>query len=252
MYDSDHHSARKGEYPVQSKTESLSSGAPLMADVETIRRLSSERFTCRAYRPDAVPADVIKSIVDIAKRTASWCNVQPWHVLVTSRETTEPFRNALADHAARHPEVDSDIPFPEEYRGAYGDRRREVGYALYAALGIERSDKEARARQVAENFRLFGAPHVALLTMPAELGPYAAVDCGAFVASFLLAARAHGVATSPQAALANHAGFIRRYFGIGDERKFICGIGFGYADTEHPANAFRSSRVATEDVMRMV
>lgn len=237
---------------MQSKSESRSFNVASMADVETIRRLSSERFTCRAYRPDAVSADVIESIVDIAKRTASWCNVQPWHVLVTSRETTEPFRNALADHAARHPGIDSDIPFPEAYRGTYGDRRREVGYALYAALGIERGDKEARARQVAENFRLFGAPHVALLTMPAELGPYAAVDCGAFVASFLLAARAHGVATTPQAALANYSGFIRRHFGIGDERKFVCGIGFGYADADHPANAFRSTRAATEDVMQTV
>ncbi|EGD01455.1 p-nitrobenzoate reductase, partial [Burkholderia sp. TJI49] len=110
----------------------------------------------------------------------------------------------------------------------------------------------ARERQVAENFRLFGAPHVALLTIPTELGPYAALDCGAFVASFLLAARAHGVATTAQAALAHHARFIRRYFGIGDERRFVCGIAFGYADTTHPANAFRSTRAATADVMQMV
>ncbi|WP_081421316.1 nitroreductase [Burkholderia contaminans] len=223
-----------------------------MADVETIHRLSSSRFTCRAYLPDAVPVSVIGSIVDIAKRSASWCNVQPWHVVVTSRETTDQFRAALVDHAARHTEMDSDIPFPAEYPGVYGERRREVGYALYEALGIDREDRVARARQAAENFRLFGAPHVAILTMPAELGQYAAVDSGAFVASFLLAARAYDVATTPQAALANHAGFIRNYFGIGDERKFVCGIGFGYADLAHPANGFRSTRVATKDVMRMV
>ena len=120
-------------------------------------------------------------------------------------------------------------------------RRAAPGGRLwaYAALGIARSDRLARERQVAENFRLFGAPHVALLTIPAELGPYAALDCGAFVASFLLAARAHGVATTAQAALAHHARFIRRYFGIGDERRFVCGIAFGYADMTHPANAFR-------------
>ncbi|AXF25099.1 nitroreductase [Burkholderia pyrrocinia] len=223
-----------------------------MADVETIARLSSERFTCRAYLPDAVPTDVIERIVDIAKRAASWCNVQPWHAIVTSRDTTECFRDALVAHAAQHPGIDSDLPFPDEYRGVYGERRREVGYALYAALGIERSDRVARERQVAENFRLFGAPHVALLTIPAELGPYAALDCGAFVASFLLAARAHGVSTTPQAALAHHARFIRRYFGIGDERNFVCGIGFGYADSAHPANRFRSTRVATADVMQVV
>ncbi|CAB3766573.1 nitroreductase [Burkholderia sp. MSh2] len=222
------------------------------ADADALGRVSFERFTCRAYLPDAVPTDAIERIVDIAKRAASWCNVQPWHAIVTSRDTTERFREALAAHAARHPGIDSDLPFPDEYRGVYGERRREVGYALYAALGIARGDRPARERQVAENFRLFGAPHVALLTIPAELGPYAALDCGAFVASFMLAARAHGIATTAQAALAHHARFIRHYFGIGDERKFVCGIGFGYADMAHPANAFRSTRAATADVMRMV
>ncbi|KWF71974.1 nitroreductase [Burkholderia multivorans] len=237
---------------MQAQREGNDAGERSAADVEALERIAAERYTCRAYLPDAVPIDVIERIVEIAKRAASWCNVQPWHAIVTSRDTTERFRAALVAHAAQHPGIDADIPFPDEYRGVYGERRREVGYALYAALGIARDDRPARERQVAENFRLFGAPHVALLTIPAELGPYAALDCGAFVASFLLAARAHGVATTAQAALAHHARFIRRYFGIGDERRFVCGIAFGYADTTHPANAFRSTRAATADVMQMV
>lgn len=237
---------------MQAQREGNDAGERSAADVETLERIAAERFTCRAYLPDAVPTDVIERIVEIAKRAASWCNVQPWHAIVTSRDTTERFRAALVAHAAQHPGIDADMPFPDEYRGVYGERRREVGYALYAALGIARDDRPARERQVAENFRLFGAPHVALLTIPAELGPYAALDCGAFVASFLLAARAHGVATTAQAALAHHARFIRRYFGIGDERRFVCGIAFGYADMTHPANAFRSTRAATADVMQMV
>ncbi|AOK36278.1 nitroreductase [Burkholderia cenocepacia] len=237
---------------MQVQRKGKDAGDRSAADVETLERIAAERFTCRAYLPDAVPIDVIERIVEIAKRAASWCNVQPWHAIVTSRDTTERFRAALVAHAAQHPGIDADMPFPDEYRGVYGERRREVGYALYAALGIARDDRPARERQVAENFRLFGAPHVALLTIPAELGPYAALDCGAFVASFLLAARTHGVATTAQAALAHHARFIRRYFGIGDERRFVCGIAFGYADMTHPANAFRSTRAATADVMRMV
>ena len=108
--------------------------------------------------------------------------MQPWHAIVTSRDTTERFRAALVAHAAQHPGIYADMPFPDEYRGVYGERRREVGYGLCGAR--HRAHRLARERQVAENFRLFGAPHVALLTIPAELGPYAALDCGAFVASF--------------------------------------------------------------------
>ena len=221
-------------------------------DIETLRRLSSGRFTCRAYQPTPVRNDVIESIVEIASKSASWCNVQPWHLLITSAETTDHFRNALVQHAAQATEVDSDLPFPEEYRGQLAERRRDASYRLYEALGIDRGDKDGRAAQSFENFRMFGAPHVAIVTIPAELGPYAGVDCGAFIGSFLLAAHAHGVSTTPQAALARHAKFIRSYFGIGDERNMVCGISFGYTQPDHPVNNFRTSRVPLNEVMRMV
>jgi nitroreductase len=231
---------------VQAQTTNTAS------DVDVLRRLASGRFTCRAYRSMPVATEVIENIVEIARKSASWCNVQPWHLVIASAETTERFRNALVEHASQATEVESDIPFPPEYRGAFADRRRDAGYRLYEALGIERGDKERRTSQSFENFRMFGAPHVAIVTIPVELGPYAAVDCGSFIGSFLLAAHAHGVSTTPQAALARHAKYIRSYFGIGDDRQMVCGIAFGYADVEHPVNSFRTSRVALNEVMQIV
>lgn len=223
---------------------------PLQRDLEAFDRLSAGRFTCRSYLPSAVPDDVIRSIVDMARRSASWCNVQPWQLVITSAESTERFRAALAAHAASQPGVDSDLAFPPGYEGVYGQRRREAGLALYKALGITRDDHERRASQSFENFRFFGAPHVAILTIPQELGVYAAVDAGGFVASFLLAARAHGIATTPQAALARHAGFVRQHLGIPDTQRMVCGISFGHADTDHPVNRFRTHRAPVDELVR--
>lgn len=93
---------------------------------------------------------------------------------------------------------------------------------------------------------------MAIVTTARELGPYGIVDCGGFIANFLLAARAHGVATTPQAALAQHAPLVRAHLGIGDERSMVCGISFGYADLAHPANRYRTTRVPTDDIMRLV
>lgn len=94
-----------------------------------------------------------------------------------------------------------------------------------------------------ENFRLFGAPHVAIVTSDEALGVYGAIDCGAWVANFMLAAQSVGVATIAQGALALHSPFVREHFGLGDERRVICGVSFGYEDTGHPANGFRTGRV---------
>lgn len=225
------------------------SGQP---DVEVLRRLVFGRSTCRAYRAQQVPQDVIRSIVDVARGTASWCDVQPWDLVITSDASTDAFRSALTEHVRLHPENDSDIPFPEEDRGVHLDRRRRAGFQLYEALGIERDDRERREGQSFENFRLFGAPHVAIVTIPEELGTYGAVDAGGFVSSFLLSAQAHGVATTPQAALAMYSKFIRRHFGIPHERRMICGISFGYADEAHPVNGYRTDRAAVDDIARFV
>lgn len=222
------------------------------SDAETLRRIAADRFTCRAYLPDAVPDETIRGIVDIARRTASWTNVQPWHLTIASKPTTEKFREALMEEARQSHDVGSDLPFPPGYNGVFGERRRTTGYQLYAALGIERHDHERRSQQAFENFRLFGAPHVALVTSAAELGPYGVVDTGAFIGTFLLAAQAHGVATTAQAALARHARFVRSYFGIGDERTFICGIAFGYPDRDHPVNNYRTTRIGVDEVMDLV
>ncbi|HEX4985195.1 MAG TPA: nitroreductase [Burkholderiales bacterium] len=201
-----------------------------------------ERYSCRRYLPQRVPDAVIRRILEIAQRTPSWCNTQPWHLLVVSGDAMERFRTAIYAHAAGGAVPNPDFAFPRRYEGVYRDRRKVCGVQLYQSLGIGREDKAAAAGQSLENFRFFGAPHVALLTSEADLGVYGAVDCGLYVANFMLAAQALGVASIAQAALASYPDFIRAHFGVPPTRKFICGMAFGYADADHPINAYRTAR----------
>lgn len=227
-----------------SAGQAEAAGEPAAADV--LARLAGGRFSCRAFQPTPVPEATIQRILEIAQRSASWCNSQPWQVVVTGGAATDRFRRALYAHASTHA-GEPDFPHPREYHGVYRDRRRECGFQLYASLGIGRDDKAAAKRQAMENFNLFGAPHVAIVTSDEALGTYGAVDCGGYVANFLLAACSLGVATVPQAALASHPAFIRSHFGLGPDRLVVCGISFGYADLEDPANGFRTTRASTAD-----
>jgi len=211
-------------------------------EADRLDALLRARYSCRAFLPEPVPEPVISRILEMAQRAASWCNSQPWHTIVTSGEATERFRKAMYEHAAGGGEGSSDLPQPREYRGVYLDRRRESGFQLYNTLGIPRGDRAAYQRQAMENFRLFGAPHVAIITTDEALDVYGAVDCGGFVSTFLLAAQAMGVATVAQAALARYAPFVRRHFEIPEDRLLVCGISFGYADHDHLVNSYRTSR----------
>jgi nitroreductase len=214
---------------------------------DTLTTLLMNRHSCRAYRPQQVPQATIVRALEIAQRTASWCNVQPWNITVTSGDATERFRQALSAHVESHgwPAAyapDGDFPFPERYEGVYDVRRKETAWIYYEAVGIARNDRAASARQTFENFRLFGAPHFILITTPRKLGVYGAVDCGAWVGNFMLAAESLGVGTIPQAAIAMASGFVRGHFGIGDDQMVVCGISFGFPDREHKYNAFRTTR----------
>ena len=83
------------------------------------------------------------------------------------------------------------------------ERRKTCGPQLYQAVKITRKDEAGKRNQFLENFRLFGAPHLALVIAPAYLGFYAALDRGLYVNTFMLAATSLGIDTIAQAAIAH-------------------------------------------------
>lgn len=208
------------------------------------------RHSCRAFRSQPVPKPTIERILHQAQRTASWCNSQAWQVAITHGAATDRFRDALYHHVTSGAKPFSDFAPPEQYRDLWLKRRRECGFQLYEAVGVARGDREASFRQTLENFRLFGAPHVAIVSTTSTLGPYALVDCGSYVANFMNAAQAVGVATIAQAALARYSDFIRRYFEMDEDRRVVCAISFGYEDGSHPANNFRTARAPLTEVVQ--
>jgi nitroreductase len=208
---------------------------------EVLGRLLAERFTCRQFRPDPVPRQVVERLLHLAQRTPSWCNNQPWHLHITEGAATERLRAGLLAHIQGHPAA-PDFPFPVRYAGVLQQRRRECGRQLYGSLGIAQGDHERRLHQLLRNFELFDAPHVAIVTTEADLGVYGAVDCGLYINTFLLAAQSLGLAAAPQAALASGADFLRDHLDIPEGRRVVAGISFGLPDLDHPVNSFRTSR----------
>lgn len=216
-------------------------------DYDSLTRLLDGRYSCRGFKAKPVSQDKIEAILNAARLVPSWCNAQPWQVVITSGSETDAFRQALQKRAVSTAPA-PDVAFPGSYSGVYKDRRRVCGWQLYDAVGVEKGDRAGSAAQMMRNFDLFGAPHCAIIHSPAELGAYGGLDCGAFVTTFTLAAEALGLASIPQAAVASHAPLLHDHFGIGDDRLILCAISFGYADEDHPANGFRTERANVSDL----
>ncbi len=219
----------------------------------TLMSVLERRWSCRAFLPDAVPDELVREMFAMAQRTPSWCNTQPWEVWVTAPAETDVIRQALLEAVDRsRPAEPTDLARPVEYTGARLDRRRACGWQLYEAVGITRGDRLSSAAQARRNFELFGAPHLAIVTAPAELADYGPVDVGLYVATLLYAADALGLGAIAQAAVAHHSALLHCHFDIPDDRRIVVAVSFGYADLDHPANRFRTARAAIEECVHWV
>lgn len=215
-----------------------------------LSRIMAERFSCRGYKPEPVPHDVLTRLVKMAQTTPSWCNVQPWEVWITEGDATRRLREELAKHLGDMP--GPDLPHPESYTGVYQERRRACGWGLYEAVGVKKGDREGSAKQAMKNFAFFDAPHVAVLTSTAALGVYAAIDCGVWLGHFLLGAQSLGLGTIAQAAPTAFSPFLHDHFSIPADRQIVCCVALGYPDPDEAANKFRTTRAPIEDAIRWV
>jgi nitroreductase len=113
---------------------------------------------------------------------------------------------------------------------------------LYGSLDITREDKERQREQWAKNYRAFDAPVMLLFFMDAimETGSY--LDYGMFLQSIMLTAVEEGLATCPQAALAEYPHIVKHCLGYAPDSILLCGMALGYEDTTAPENNFRTTR----------
>ena len=217
---------------------------------DNLRLLLNSRYSCRAYKKQEVSEKDIREIISTASRVPTWCNAQPWEVLVTRGEATEKLSQLLIE-STKSQQINPDFNWPTQYVGQYAQRRRQCGYQLYESIGIQKEDKKRRKEQLMLNYKFFGAPHVAIVTSESDLGPYGSMDCGGFIAVFTIVAQAKGIATIAQASITGYAQTILNYFQIPKNRLIQTAISFGYSDDLNPINHFRTEREKSENVVKI-
>lgn len=209
--------------------------------IEELEATWRARTSRRAFRPDPLPRDVLTRIFAAAQQAPSWCNVQPWRVVVTEPPQTAALAAEL-QAAARAGFPTADVAFPIEYPPPYKEHRVACGKALYEAMGVTREDKAGRYDAWLRNYALFDAPHAAVVSCDKRLGPYAFVDVGVWLGYVLTAAAALGVDTCPMASVAAYPAPLRRILPIADTELILFGLVLGHADQEAPANTCRTTR----------
>ena len=229
---------------------------PTTAEVELVDRAITSRRSVRAFLPTPVAREDIEAILDVARRAPSGSNTQPWKVYVLTGESKARLSESVLA-AYDHPEVDTlhreEYPYyPRTWVDPYQSRRRKVGWDLYGLLGIGRADKERMHAQHARNFRFFDAPVGIIFTIDRVMEQGSWLDYGMFLEAVMVAARARGIDTCPQAAFTQFHRIIREHLGLPDEEMVVCGMSMGYANPAAIENTLVTERAPVSHFTRFL
>ncbi len=232
----------------------------VVADANSVDAAILSRFSARAYLNKPVEKSVLEDVLQVAARAPSGTNTQPWKVYVVQGATKDKLVNEVCDAhnaMATHPELATEYAeeydyYPSKWVSPFIDRRRECGFGLYGVLGIGKSDKDKMHLQHQQNYRFFGAPVGLIFTIDKVMGRGSLLDYGMFLQSVMVAARARGLHTCPQAAWNHFSKIIFKHVGAGDNEMMVCGMALGYADEAALVNTFKTTRVDARDFTNWV
>ena len=201
------------------------------------------RISTRAYLDKPVEQSIVQDILNTARWSPSGVNSQPWKVAVISGNALQELSRRMLGLQEQGVRPRPDYPYyPEKWEEPYRSRRFQCGMDLYRALGIGRDDKARRLEAALDNYRFFGAPLSLFFFMDKRLGQGSWMDMGMFIQSVMLAARAFGLGSCPQASTADYPDEVRRVTGMSDDYLLLCGLALGYPDPDHPVNQYRTRR----------
>jgi nitroreductase len=218
--------------------------APLTYDDVVLGRRS-----IRGFQKKPVPKAVIREVLEMAMRAPSSLNTQPWNFYVVAGEPLDRIR---AGNTQRNL---AGVPHSREFRvhGEYGGahRERQIGVAkqLFAAMGIERDNKEKRTDWVLRGFRQFDAPVSIVVTYDRSIhgSDIAPFDCGAVTNALVNAAWSRGLGSVINSQGIMQSPVVREHAGISDDQVIMICVAMGYPDDSFPANAVVSMRKSVDE-----
>jgi len=216
----------------------------------------ASRRSIRRFLPTPVPRATIEAILAAAARAPSGTNTQPWQVWVLQGEAKAALSRRLRaihdDPAQLARQQEEYAYYPTQWVSPYLERRRKVGWDLYGLLGIGKADKAGMHAQHGRNYDFFDAPVGLIFTIDRVLQQGSWLDYGMFLQNVMLAARARGLDTCPQAAFTAFHRVIAEQLGFDAGQMLVCGMSLGHADPAAVENTLVTERAPVAAFARFV
>jgi nitroreductase len=215
----------------------------------------NKRKSIRSFKPDAVPPDVLKKIVEGSLRSPSASNSQPWEFAVVSGAKLEEIKQACLDHAESN--ACFDLPILLKYPEPWSSKRAAVMAGILDKLGIEREDKQKRFEWGLNTHRLWGAPSCIYIMIERSFyhaedttNVWNVFDCGLITQNILLLATAYGLGSIPAVQPVLYPDILRKILNLPDSKLMVLAIPLGYINSSNPVNQLHTMREPLDKVAR--
>lgn len=206
----------------------------------------TSRRAVRAFLATPVAREDIESILQVAARAPSGTNMQPWKVYVLTGASKEHLSNeilkAYNDPVLSRQHTEEYHHYPREWTSPYIERRRKLGWDLYALLGLTREDKRGMQAQYGRNYRFFDAPVGMIFTIDRIMEQGSWLDYGTFLQNIMIAARARNLDTCPQQAFTQFHKILTDVLQLPPNEMIVCGMALGFADHGKIENSLVTQR----------
>ena len=220
-----------------------------------LKQAMQERRSIRGFKKEPVSRALLEEVVALANRAPSSMNTQPWHLHVLTGDPLEKVREGNSTRMLQGVPPVREISDHGAYAGVHRDRQVGIAKQLFAAMGIEREDKERRQDWVMRGFRQFDAPVSIVVCFDKSLddnGTIAHFDLGAVTYGLVLAAWSKGLGCVINGQGIMQSPVVREHAQIPDDQVIMTCVAMGWPDEDFSANAVVSTRRPVEEVTRFV
>jgi len=210
------------------------------------------RRSIRAYKPDEVPEELVREILDEARWAPSWRNMQAWNVWVLTGDALQRYKDEFKAAAERDDPAQLDLSPTMEWPQACSARIAATMKSRAATLEAagESTDPAAALARMAD---LFGAPCLLVFGFEDCLAEaYASFDTGSFVQNVCLAAYDRGLGTCIAATVIRYPDLLRRLLPGAGGKRFVVSVTLGSPMADSPANTFERSRAGLDELVTWV
>jgi nitroreductase len=223
---------------------------------QCVDELIRSRRSIRAFLPQKVDNEDIRKILEVSARAPSGGNTQPWKVYVLTGEKLQQLSREISachnDLVLSKMHTEEYNYYPVKWVSPFIDRRRKVGWDLYALLGLGKENKVGMHTQHGRNYQFFNAPVGLIFTIDRVMEQGSWLDYGMFLQNIMLAARARGLDTCPQAAFTQYHRLIGEFLQLPENEMLVCGMSLGYSDAGKIENALATERESVDNFAKFL